>query len=109
MGERAAMANHPPQTSFIYVDVVAPDNSKHRYGCGGKGNIPSTYTPLITSFSQIVSRFVATIPDTLITEKRNLYAFAPVGKGCRCWLGRRGAQDVVDGLGLYWFLAQGSC
>jgi len=102
------MANHPSQTSFVYVDDVAPDNSNICHGCSWKRKHPK-YTPLITSFSQIVSRFVATIPDTLITEKRNLYTFAPVGKGCRCWLGRRGAQDVVDGLGLYWFLAQGSC
>ena len=64
---------------------------------------------------------VATVLDVLITKKRDVYRFAPVGEGCRYWLSivvldlvdaglvnRGDAQDAVDGLGMYWCFPPGT-
>jgi len=65
---------------------------------------------------------VATLLDVLITKKRDVYRFAPVGEGCRYWLSivvldlvdaglvnRGDAQDAINGLGMYWCFPPGTC
>ncbi|KIJ94206.1 hypothetical protein K443DRAFT_683936 [Laccaria amethystina LaAM-08-1] len=108
--------------SSVHVDVVLDDNDVAMVMLETEQVNYDAYNVFHKSLPVIGEGCsVATVLDVLITKKRDVYRFTPVGEGCRYWLSivvldlvdaglvnREDAQDAIDGLGMYWCFPPGA-